>query len=60
MGMLKVVGSKIKSFTKETVKQASKMCVKCGKVLGLEEQECNCGKEREGQTNRSNDNQPTN
>lgn len=59
MGMLKVVGSKIKSFTKDSVKAASKMCLKCGRVLGLDEKGCNCGQEREGKTNRS-DSQPNN
>lgn len=57
MGMFRIVNSTIKSVTKETVKVASKLCRKCGRVLGLEEKECNC--EREGKTNTRSDNNGT-
>ncbi len=52
MAMIKHVASKIKTFNKDSVTKASKMCLKCGKVLDLDKG-CNCEhKDSEGKTTR--------
>ena len=52
MAMMKIVANKIKSFTKEIVKKAGRICHKCGSVLELEK-ECDCGSR--GKTQRVSD-----